>query len=198
MKLNDLTEIRLKQDSLPIFADIKKLLKGIRHLKRYSKQDQARGKFAAWHHRDGGECRRQEGSYAGRGQDKERISLLGRLITPSFPPQVRPLLTMHRRYWHLPCFPYSFHPLSVSPLSLFPLAIAFTLLPLSLSVPPASVPRSHPCTNISKERPVARVHEQIFATVCVHASPCVYIHIQGVPQFNSQTLSLFSMYDPII
>lgn len=54
MKLNDLTEIQLKQDSLPIFVDIKKLLKGIRRLKRHSKQDQARGKFAAWHHRDGG------------------------------------------------------------------------------------------------------------------------------------------------
>lgn len=47
MKLNDPSEIQLKQASLPIFVDIKKLLEGIRRLKRHSKQDQARGKFAA-------------------------------------------------------------------------------------------------------------------------------------------------------
>lgn len=50
MKLNDPSEIQLKQASLIIFVDIKKLLEGIRRLKRHSKQDQARGKFAAWHH----------------------------------------------------------------------------------------------------------------------------------------------------
>ena len=106
----------------------------------------------------GGGAASKGSCYAGREQDKERISLLGRLITPSFPPQVRPLFTMHRRYWHLPCFPYSFRPLPL-PASPTPLAIAFTLLPLSLSVPPASFPRSRPRCQLalSKERPVARV-----------------------------------------
>lgn len=47
MKLNDPSEIQLKQASLIIFVDIKKLLEGIRRLIRHSKQDQARGKFAA-------------------------------------------------------------------------------------------------------------------------------------------------------